>query len=62
MLYAYYFRHHPTGYLLAPVYAKNELDATILLPIQHSWCKPNANNTTLERVEKGTEYDRICAS
>lgn len=59
MLKAYYFRHQ-RGFTLAPVYAKSEMEATILLWSQHKWCNANKNNTTLIKVEDGTEWERIC--
>ena len=61
MLKAYYFRH-ANGYLLAPIYTETEAEAKQLLPSQHSWCNASTANCKLEKVEVGTEYERICNS
>ena len=56
---AYYFKHN--GMCLAPVYAHTEKEARSILITQHIWCNA-PYNSTLIKVEKGTEYDRILAS
>ena len=58
---SFYYRHQ-NGYLLAPVYAKTEEEAKKFLPTQHSWCQATISNTKLERIEKDTEWEKICNS
>lgn len=57
---AYYFRHD-NGYLLSAVYSHTLDRAWDLLVKQHLWCSACRANCVLEKIEKGTEYDRICA-
>lgn len=58
---AYYFRH-TNGCLLAPVYTRTEGEAWMLLHNQHDWCNASKANCELEKIKKGTEYERICNS
>ena len=58
---AYYFRH-VNGYLLSAIYANTLDQAWDKLVQQHLWCSACRGNCVLEKIEQGTEYDRICAA